>query len=723
MKYCLFIFLISSLASFAQVEEELTVLLREVRVHVVDRKGNPVNRLKMEDFIVEEDKTAQEIDFFEEVDLFAKDTGARELPPKGNFAFSHQDDPRYLVLVIDSSNMTQRSFKKFVKGAVDFVTQVIHDNDVVKIVQIDQGMKHLTPFTTDRNELKRGLKRARYTGRLHKDLMLLERSIIETIFAHLDAEEAESAYRVRHGAAVANNGGVLAGGGGMEEMYEKQVNMRVQEKERIKKQHFKTFYMNMLSLTQILKPITGSKSVILMTGGTYLETSGVFDSTKSVSDRLGRELNSANVTIYSVLNKPTVSTSQSIINLAGRPLESVSNPEINANFLTKASTYPPGEDTGVPSDNTILENAVQIESGPSAFAENTGGFFRGTSWVKDIDDGIEDLLYKASQYYRLAYSTDNRRNNSKVKISLRPELRSLGYKLIYGKRFTVPKPYLELKKEEQALEFESILLYSRSFRNDLQAEFGYNLFHSQTGGFNIPVYVKIPEFDFPENGIEVGFALMGENYDIVDITRSEIGRHPYGGEMLLYDVLLSKNIPRAVRYYIRDLDTAALSFHEYTLDPVGEERPSNHLSPIMLTQKDESRMYTLNHFREGTEKADARRVEDPFSLGDSNYKPGLDHRFVNPEYLGFFFHLYDAPKSPRDYGLELTVTRDGKPVPLTGTLNKIHSISAETHHYYGKIETQSLDSGQYEIAIEITEKASGEKYQRSRKFQLVESKD
>ncbi len=53
----------------AQVMEELKVVLREVRVHVTDQDGRPIQGLQAADFSIEENGIAREIDFFREVNL------------------------------------------------------------------------------------------------------------------------------------------------------------------------------------------------------------------------------------------------------------------------------------------------------------------------------------------------------------------------------------------------------------------------------------------------------------------------------------------------------------------------------------------------------------------------------------------------------------------------------------------------------------------------------
>lgn len=706
---------------FAQVEEELTVILRETRVHVVNAKGIPVTGLNKEDFILYQDKDLQQIDYFEEVDLFAEETGLRQAPPPGNFAYSHQSDPRYLVLVLDSSNMSLRSFKKFKEAAVKFVRNTLHDNDVVKIVQIDDGMMHLTEFTSDRRQLAKALSNADYTGRMFKELMILERGIVDGIFEYMDGEELDATRAARASDIAQSFGqeGTLEGPG-LASLYTRQINEYVDRKARLKANHFRTFYLNMMSVSQILKPITGSKSIMLLTGGSYLEDAGNYPDTKMMAERMSRQFNNNNITMYNLLNKPTVPLSRTILNMGDRPLENrnATGPIIDAQTLQTTGQFPP-DSLSIETRNTVLENDFQIESGPTFLADETGGFFQVTSWVKDIDSALETLLFNASQYYRLAYTTNVNTKRVKIKVELSDGLKDQGYELRYGEFFDTPKSYKDLDEEERALDFESTLLYSRSFRNDLSARWSYDFFHGNGGGYRIPVYIEVPKQPFPKDGYELGFALIGENFEIIDLTRSEILSNPADSNLLFYDVMMSRALPKYIRYHLRNKTNGETSFEEVTVDEFEEEKPDRYLSPIALASVDNTKMVAVNHFREGSDRELKRRSEDPFLLGDSLYKPDVDRTFEQGGALGFFFHLYDAPQPSDMYSIELSIFTDGEPVEIKGSLNKVYTVGSNTHHYYGMLDTSQLAGGEFQLKLKVTDKNSGSTFEREKSFKIA----
>ena len=691
MKKLCFLWLIAVAFLPAQeIEEKLSVFLREVRVHVIDGDGNSVKGLKMEDFLVKEGFRQQPLSYFEEVDLISTEPRTSSSENLTN-TISHQQDPRYLVLVIDSSNMAKRDFKRFITAGLEFVEHSVRPNDVVKIVQIDEGMEHLTPFTSDVAQLKQGLKTAKYKGRFYKDLLLLERDIVDNVAEHLEQQL---------------------------EIYSQKVQFSIRQKEILKQNYYRTFFLNMQALTRSMTAMSGSKSIFLLTGGGFVEYNGELASTELLAKKLGSVMNSANITIYSLLSKSAQTAGSVALSMSKRPIEHPQDPSFSVNNLKLISKYPPNEDAGgLPSSNTVFENDVQVETGPSEAAETTGGFYRATLWAKDIGENLNFLNERASRYYRLGYSTDGSVTSGTLTVTMSDNLRSKGYKLVYGKRFDVPKPYLEQDAETRAMEFESLLIYSRNFRDDFDASWGFEVFRGEKQGYRIPVFAKIPKLDKKsEKGLEVGFAAVYKDFNLMDITRSELTKVPTDQDLLLYDVLVTERVPAAVRFYVRNTDDGALSFGEIAIEPEGQLGDMDKLSPVVLSTVDQAQMILLNHYRKAEGKEATRIQEDPFFMGESSFKPGLDSNFDNPQTLGFFFHLYDAPEGPSAHDLNLTVTQDGQNVALAGTLNKIHSPTTATHQYFGQLKTESLEPGTYQLTVEITQKTTGTTHKRTKEF-------
>ena len=701
--FCLALFLSPVLAQ--EVQEQLTVTLREVKIHVVNRQGNPVTGLTREDFQVFEKGEQQSLDFFEEVQLGDGPHGQPHTV--GNFLDSHGNHRRSIVMVFDSSNMNRKGFGQMLRAAHKFLDDTLRDGDLVKIVQIDEKMIHHTPFTTDQKRLKEGVNAVSYSGWVNLKLSQLTRDTLTNIS---DFENAK-AYDLQ----ILNLSGTDPR---TRDFYEKLVNIRVTEKEKLKQDSYLTFYRNMLFLTQILKPVKGSKSIMLLTGGNFLEAGGDLGNTQSLGDRLARMMNANNITAYSLLTKPVQSETQKAV-LAARNSVDIAATGFDGFSLNKASKFSDGRGEVGAWGNTVIENQDHLETGPFTAAHNTGGFFKTASTAKKNINALKDLYRASASYYRLAYSRSNPKSRHNLKVVLRKEAKKRGYKLVYGKHFESPKPYLQLTERQRVLEFEALLFYSQSYRNDLLCEWGFEVYPS-ANGFSVPVFTELPPMTFPKQGLEVGYALLNSASEVVDVVKSNVTENPEGAPLLLYDVLLTQETPHSVRFYVRNLDTGELSIQGLSTNPASPDPEATALGPVLVSAARASRMVPLNLYR--ADGRDNQRIKmDPLSLGDSRYKPNPPGPFSNPREIGFFFPFYHPRETAGAYDLQLNVTLGGKPVPMVGRLSQIFNPSPSVTHYCGSLDTGELHSGNYTLAVTMQHKATGAVTIRTKDFVIEKS--
>jgi len=651
---------------------------RMLRLHVVDSNGDPVEGLRQDMFNLTNDSETKQ-------------------QPNG-FGITHFDEikftkassePRTLIIVLDSNNLNKPAFDRFVAAVDYFIDHLKRQEDVVKIVHMDNGMRHLTPFTTDPSVLHEGLASVHHQGRLLRDLKIHERRILVKVLALLEQPKLQIIER-------------------------NDVNFLVENKEIRKKDFLHAFYINMLSLHRLLEPIQGSKTIFWLTGGAYVEYDGRISNTDELMVRLGETFNSGNITVHSLLDKSNLFLFHSLA--ISNKLNEAWTPEIDARSLAHSSQFPPNpKENG--SSNTVLENRSQLATGPREIAARTGGFL-SISREKDLKEAFSQLLAKSSHYYEFGYTSDSE-TGSVVNVNLKEARRN--YQLLYGSNYEETIPYMEMTQERRHLEFEYLLCYSREFRNDFQARWGYYLFQGEDGTNRIPVHMHIPPKKLSGTKLEIGFALIDADYRVIDITYSVVtGYKPNLLTQVLYDVLISEELPSFIRYYVRDLRTGKLSVGELAIGAVGNRGEGTHLSQILLSTANPVQMLVLPNLRlEKAGKARLRRTEDPLSLGNTHFPPQVDTRFAKPELILFYFHLYNAPKKQDNYSFSLKVNRaDGQPVLIGSTLNRVHPVSRRTYHYYGSVDTRSLGPGAYDLLVEITDRETGKRFQRKRHFNI-----
>ncbi len=172
-KIIFFLFLSLSFSLFSQFEEKVEVHLISIYVNVLDKKGNPVEGLKKEDFEIFEDKKPQKITHFMEVkNLYAvEETAYLPLPEdtekeeaKGLFKFKEDLKEKYVVYV-DNLNIHPIQRNAMLDKLEDFLKSRMENGAEVMVVSYSRSLKVLTPFTKSYEIVKKCLEEIKeYTG-------------------------------------------------------------------------------------------------------------------------------------------------------------------------------------------------------------------------------------------------------------------------------------------------------------------------------------------------------------------------------------------------------------------------------------------------------------------------------------------------------------------------------------------------------------------------------
>lgn len=147
-----------ALASPAQTLVE-TIEVRVVNVDVVvrDRQGNPVSGLTKDDFALTVDGKPQPITNFYEVRR-GEDSGALGAAPAES-AVPPELRQRRIVVVVDCASLTPARRAAVLQSLEKFIDTRISPEDRAMLVAWHMSLDVVTPFTTDKDELKRGLRK------------------------------------------------------------------------------------------------------------------------------------------------------------------------------------------------------------------------------------------------------------------------------------------------------------------------------------------------------------------------------------------------------------------------------------------------------------------------------------------------------------------------------------------------------------------------------------
>lgn len=521
-------------------------------------------------------------------------------------------DSRYLVMVIDSSNMDRAAFDATIEVAKRFVKEQLTPVDKLEIVQLEDRMVVLSEFTSSRDTLIDALDDVHYRGSMRNRLEQCESAVWTAL------EFFENTARAKRIFVTPS-----AFGGGAEitadvEMAADGVLDAIHAKEMLKARHFDTYVQNMMQLGEKLGSITGSKAILFLTGGFYLESSGRHGPTTGLSYRVAERLNASNVTVYSFLAGSVHPVGHQVHKTG--PFFSLGVADIFLRLEPWVTDRKALRQIQTSTGNTLFENTEQLETGPRQQAELTGGHYFPAVTPAAIEEGFGSFAGACQQYYRLGFDAKEggRRTEILVKLVGEPQ----GWTLHYGKKMRETEP----GDQNSGLELESaemVLLYDGSERNDLNCHWHYEVFPLGDGRFAIPTEILVQIPAKTDTDFRIGFAALNEHREVLDIRLSNVSKINATGIAFLHDVLVVKDVPSVVRFYMTDTGNQDSSLHEERV-PEPEMLPTARLHPIVLCVSG-ARVLPLNQMRRDQPKApksEHQRVAlDPYLWGNQILMP------------------------------------------------------------------------------------------------------
>lgn len=696
---------------FAQVEERIRVIQRDVRLHVVDAQGNPIRGLTSADFILFEDREEFPINFFQEVDFLQAENqqGAPAVNTEVNRETASPMDPqtsRTCVIVLDTSNMSKRAWIN-AKQATAQLINIMGPNDVVKMIHIDRDMEDITSFTRVKDELRIGLETVEYKGRQYRDILRQERAILSAIedFQNAPAD------------------GLI--GDNYRESLAQQVNREVETKESIKNAYYRTNYYNMLYLSKMLEHMSGSKSVFLITGGSYLEGDGRGKKTTDLSTRLNRSLNKANATVYSFLFQENNTKAEGILSMSQNQPVPLERLRLTWNFAEVVGFSTQGEtNADMGTYNTVLENRTQIQTGVRAASKGTGGIMTVATNENVVAQRMQRVMDTSSHYYRLGYSLEDPNKDTRLRIRLTRDIP--GARLLYGREFLDERNYADLDERERDLTLRTLMYFNDVQRNDLDADYRHHLFYREERGFTIPVFGSVPQWEVPKNGYEVAFAAFDANKEALDLIISRVNRFPKGKNFDFYDILITDTAPAYIKCYVRNMDTGEFALLKYGVDKKQTEVRATRISDIMFgLGPDRTEPLPLNHTREvslekgqyfDNEALDNRVVGDPMLVNNKLFKTTHVSEFQDPKSISLMFHVENLPAGDHELSANFLVWSEKTgAIPVTGKITN-REVTEGRIRYVAEVDTFDLPKGEYQMLVRVTKKGMTGELRRAQRF-------
>ena len=464
-----------------RVDTEVVLLDLVVR----DRKGRTVRDLRPDELTVYEDGVKQEIGSFRFLDSRALGEAleqAKESPepapapatPGAAARAAQPVESRHLNLVtllFDRLGPDGRSLAR--KAALSFLELEDRPDVYVSVFQIDESLRLLQQFTTDRETTRHAVLRA--TGELDTQYTAATEQLVEATRQADEARQRMEAF-VQGGAS---NAPVAAALGQQIAMSTMTVNALRLTETLQREQQGRSSLFAILALARQQQALAGRKTILFFSEG--VQTPATLE---HVLKAAISEANRANVSVYAV-DASGLST-QSTLQAARDTLQEAVSTSMRQQM--SRGTLPVTREEATIADNA--EAAIRMDpiGNLEDLAGSTGGMLIGNT--NDVRAGIAHAVGDLRGYYEVAYSPtnhefDGRFRSISVKVS-RPgvvvQTRS-GYFAMPPGEATVTFPY-ELKLLRAMREAEpphDFPIRSRAFR-----------FAPEPGGIRYTVVLEVP---------------------------------------------------------------------------------------------------------------------------------------------------------------------------------------------------------------------------------------
>jgi VWFA-related protein len=351
-----------------------TTALVEVDAVVLDKNGNFVPNLKVEDVTLIENGKPQKIQQFFMVtnDLLLTEGSAKLQDPDQAQYNAH----RVFVMLFDEGHLANDSLMRVKVGAEKFVREMFHEGDAGGVF-VGGGMYH-GRLTIDKGELLGGIRAVQPAFENRQGLLA---PFVEwpRIPSEVDASRiADGARDVTDALGVKacqEDPQACQSEGGLG-----QVENLIQQKARLYVRQARMLTMrtlqNLESVAKGLAKIPGRKTVVFMSEGFFVE-----DSRSAIED-IAAQLARSGITVYSIDGRG---------NINGLSI----NPDVVKRDRARSAAFDTGED------------------GPTILTAITGGFM-----VRNIDDislAFGRIVRDTSTYYVIGYQPENAKMDGKVR--------------------------------------------------------------------------------------------------------------------------------------------------------------------------------------------------------------------------------------------------------------------------------------------------------------------
>ncbi|MFQ6038553.1 MAG: VWA domain-containing protein, partial [Candidatus Aminicenantales bacterium] len=650
-----------AIKSFSQTREkpleyEVKVVVVDVPVYVVDRQGNPVLDLKPEDFVIYEEGKKQKITHFA---LIRNDS-----PQIRSLIRKYPSAQRHFLLFFDLSFASLKGILKARDSALKFIQEKLLPTDLVSLAtfSIFTGLKIITPFTNDREQLMRAastLGVVEDSNRVRGPAGFLFKPYQDISISDTKREEGES----------------------LKDQITENIEMALRGVEKFNRENYKgyvsSFIQSMKTLAQSLNIIAGRKHLIFFSEGfdsEILVGKSIRDDDRTFDALMKRELWKIDTELAGspTLRMNLFETLQLFVN-SDCTIHTVDIGGLRSESQTDRVSGAPSSLSAIRSGQDTL-NLIAHETGGHAFRN-----------INNLDEPLENILKLTNAYYLLGYTPEEEEKEGKFR-KIKVEVKRPDVQVSYRKGFYTQKPY------EKFSEFEKKLQLVEYIAKDIVSE--EIQFHSLPASFRgtpeiaqIPVFIQFPGEQFftkkrksKELKLEIyGYALnsRGEFIDFfhqpLGLNLKKLGKRLRTSGIKYFDLLL---VPPGDRYkvklIVRDSETGEIGSHIHEIDLPDYEDKNLAISRPVFVESAKDWILTRGYNPEkpsGRKEGEGLPVAYPFTFENQQFIPGVLPVIRPSVPAQIYFRVYNLKlhpeaKVPQTQMKFEAISSSGKTYPL-----------------------------------------------------------
>jgi len=520
------------------LEHEVVVTLKLIQVYVTDKKGNPVQDLKKDDFIVYDNGRAMTLTEFEKHVLEAAPGKSKPQPAEEKIAPTPLPPAdrvtvmgRKFFIFFDFANNNSRGVKKAQEAALHFLDNEVLPTDEVGLLSysIIKGLSIHEYLTTDLKKLREAVEGMNAKGLSGRG------DDVEQEYWRLMTQETTPTELSR-------------------EVYMQRDDAKSQAR---------AFLIRLADMAKAFRYIPGQKSILLFSTGIassliYGNQAGTPQGTSGRSDRSKFEPPDFVLrTQYEETYKELSAANCSVFTFDSR--ESAKVPTLFDYDEQTFGSFHAGRDiftvSGWQQNNQLIfkdENVTGLYA-MTKLAKETGGKYYGN--INEYERNMDQLQSLTGSYYILGYSVGERWDGQFHEVKV--EVKRKGVEVRAQSGYFNPKPFADYSALEKQLHLFDLALSDRPL---LQAPLKFSLsalaFTAGEAG-RLEMLSKIPPpvlEKFSGKKVEIVAIVLDENENLAGLQRMEADLTKYKG----MDVFCASGFALApgnykCRFVVRDL--------------------------------------------------------------------------------------------------------------------------------------------------------------------------